>query len=914
MNSDIHALDENTNVFYYCCCPTFVDFVPDQGNLIDEPKLTNPDLADYRLQASSPCINAGSNQAWMELAQDLEGNPRIIGGIVDMGAYEFVFLGVKPSALTNSVMSGDTASSSFTICNNAESDSLYWTITATNNWIKLSSYSGTLAPGATQEIFTTNGLAFLAAGVYQSTVTIATTNASGLMLSDAVAMTLNVMELIRDPMTLYATSIQNQNGSNQTFRIWNAAGGALPYSITPNVPWLTVEPASGILTGATAAATNIITVAFNTAALASGPHAGSIAIQPLLGGNARIIDVDLLVDPGPMLGVSAGALELEMMLGQSVAEGQLALWNNSAGDYAFDYEMTADQAWLTLILDESSGSNLTGRLAPGETNAVTLSVLGGDLQPGISNATLTITATNSYGNPAIGSPARVAVTLRIKVMDLSLSSERLLGSILQGYNAATQHFELWNGSATNSMNFRISDDVPWLMVVPTNGSTALGEHVKATVSYNTAALDAGTSNATISVVAWDPSGAWASTSAVAVSLTVKPRAVLACDSLEFLSLTKRQGQTSLLKSFRVWNDSLAPKGGMYWTASVNVPWLRLNPSIGRSKGDYNTITETYQTSGLKPGRYQAMITLHALDEADGRAALQSPIKIRRELVVQGTKGLDFFGDGSSAAVAVYGVKSGWWGFKRLSDKQTTTTWFGGEGYQPVPADYNGDGQWELALYCADKAAWYLRELDSDYIVELRPWGGIGYEPVVGDFDGDGRADYALYAESSGMWYILRSSDGQTLSGQFGGPGYRPLAGDFDGDGISDVALYHVVSGNWYIINVSGNVIAWDALWGGEGFTPVVGDFNGDGCMDMAAYHEATGLWFAQTVTGQNILWWVPWGGPDFKPVSGDYNGDAITELTVYHEPSGTWFMRTVAGTTYQWKLPWGGPGYIPLGE
>jgi hypothetical protein len=45
---------------------------------------------NYRLLITSPCINAGINQDWMVAATDLDGNPRISWGTVDMGAYEFL--------------------------------------------------------------------------------------------------------------------------------------------------------------------------------------------------------------------------------------------------------------------------------------------------------------------------------------------------------------------------------------------------------------------------------------------------------------------------------------------------------------------------------------------------------------------------------------------------------------------------------------------------------------------------------------------------------------------------------------------------------------------------------------------------------------------------------------------------------
>jgi hypothetical protein len=75
-------------VLNYCCT------TPDpgvRGNITNEPMFVDLAAGNLRLLSNSPCINSGTNQDWMINATDLDGDTRIRGERVDMGAYERAF-------------------------------------------------------------------------------------------------------------------------------------------------------------------------------------------------------------------------------------------------------------------------------------------------------------------------------------------------------------------------------------------------------------------------------------------------------------------------------------------------------------------------------------------------------------------------------------------------------------------------------------------------------------------------------------------------------------------------------------------------------------------------------------------------------------------------------------------------------
>jgi len=110
-NSDSYGADEETSQVHVESGPAAIPYrycniegwtgggggTGQVGGIGTEPRFVDPNGVDgvagtaddnLRLQGGSPCIDAGDNSAVVHPARDLDGKVRIMGGVVDMGAYE----------------------------------------------------------------------------------------------------------------------------------------------------------------------------------------------------------------------------------------------------------------------------------------------------------------------------------------------------------------------------------------------------------------------------------------------------------------------------------------------------------------------------------------------------------------------------------------------------------------------------------------------------------------------------------------------------------------------------------------------------------------------------------------------------------------------------------------------------------
>lgn len=91
IGADMFFEDNGASIAISHCCYSNLAWQTGTGVILRSNVVTNPLLTeDMHLRAGSPCIDTGTNQAWMVAATDLWGRPRISNTCVDMGANETV--------------------------------------------------------------------------------------------------------------------------------------------------------------------------------------------------------------------------------------------------------------------------------------------------------------------------------------------------------------------------------------------------------------------------------------------------------------------------------------------------------------------------------------------------------------------------------------------------------------------------------------------------------------------------------------------------------------------------------------------------------------------------------------------------------------------------------------------------------
>lgn len=393
--------------------------------------------------------------------------PRIAvsGGDLDDGA-------LAPFCLEGENAAGQT----FDVFNSGV-ETLRFSISDNVAWLSLSPTTGN-STGGTVTINATYNTSGLAAGTYNATITITSTDASNSPFT--VSVNLTVYEI--NPLTVTPVELENiigegRDASDQTLVLSNRSNSPVNWSVASDEAWCIPATTVGSLTSGTLdpGETVELTVEYDSDALAAGVHTATITFNGDSGETPTDVPVELTVLADPRIGTSLPSnptLSRTIAPGQSLIDNQFGIYNIGGG--TLDYEVASDQAWLAV--DPDSG------LSTGETDQITVSYDVSGLSAGTHNATITITDA-----AADNSPVEIEVTIVVEEPEPPSNETTMNVSVVRGQNTTRQ---ITLAPASPGYDYEAESDELWLTVDPSTGSVA-GISVPVDLEFDSDELDIG---------------------------------------------------------------------------------------------------------------------------------------------------------------------------------------------------------------------------------------------------------------------------------------------------------------------------------------------------------------------------------------------------------------------------------------
>ncbi|MDD5679230.1 MAG: MBG domain-containing protein [Kiritimatiellae bacterium] len=920
----------STNVAFTNNCMMSTNGVTGFGNITNDPAFLNFADGNYRLGARSPCKNAGTNQAWMIGATDWDGNPRMIGPNVDMGAFENpMSWTVVPVTLTNQVMAGLMPTNQGFAVNDTGSNSLYYSIT-NDEWMSGTTTNGMLSNYGSSAILAvfSSSITSWPAGFSNTVINVVVSNDVSALYppeTQTVDVVMNIMQMQTAPASL-TNNIMRGFASSQTFDVADLGYGLLEYTVsTGSYAWVSVSPVGGILTNVS---TNTITVTY-AADLPAGQTTGLLTVASSSGGGAtqyvaltvNVIDLE----------ASPGGLTNTVLINYTPTNRFFTLVN--PGSAPLTYTLTTNATWV--FCADPAGGVLAG---PG-TNIIDVSYAStiGWTPDTVSNAVVTIVSTNGGG-------ATQTVSIVINVVGLlppagvTASKGTFADKVLVTWDTVTNAtgYQVWRNTAniTNTATNidviatnRYDDitavpEVTYYYWVRSVNELGAGVFSLSDFGYRNLYPPAGVSatkgtHSDKVVVSWTAAAGavgyevWRNTSgdtgsATKVSSTdvvgTSYNDTIADHAVIYTYWVKTKGASGAASAFSAsdtgWRGLSSPavtasKGlpkevSVTWTASAGATYYELWKSTTDNSSTatllYSGTATSYRDMAVTAGNryyYWVKAVCPLGDSGMGASAYG----------LCGAAKWDFNGDGRSD-VWYYHEPSGRWYYLMTSNALSTGV-FGGPGWVGMPTDYDGDGKADFGLYEAASGTWKaLISINGYGLVGTSGFGGPGYTLIDGDYDGDGKSDPALYQESTGTWLLLLSKYGYGLAGTsgFGQPGDIAVPADYDGDGITDLAIYRSSTGAWMILQSGSGYQLLTVQFGISGYVPVPGAYNGQGHALIAIYSDVSGYWYIRT--GPTEYYTVSFGQPGHVPMPADYDGDRYDDQCVFYRSSqdAIWYL------------------------
>ncbi len=393
--------------------------------------------------------------------------------------------------------------------------------------------------------------------------------------------------------------------------------------------WLNISPGNGTTSSNPS-------VSVNAAGLGPGQYYGTIIFSTAKSTQTLPVTLTITQAATPILGASPAQMSFNAIIGNSQAPVVQNLTLTNTGGSALHWRISASTnfggSWLSVT--RTSGS-LAAHASASASMAV--SVLAG-LTPNTYTGAITVTAIDSAGHPAVGSPQLIPVTfIVLPACTISVAPAALNFAAVSGQpGPATQNATIMaNGTCTHTLIWTVSTDSPWITATPASGSVSLSSASGTHIGVLLSGLGANTYTGRVSISAIDRVTHQAAgvAQSIAVSLIVQPPCTLQPPSAasEFFSSEVGTNPNPASQKFTIGIFG-ACTGNITITPTATQGWLTVTPASATITGGAATFTVTVTSTALNADTYGSTISLAAVN-ASGMAISGSPQTIAVTLKV-----------------------------------------------------------------------------------------------------------------------------------------------------------------------------------------------------------------------------------------------------------------------------------------
>ncbi|MEO8971019.1 MAG: hypothetical protein ABI406_05380 [Ktedonobacteraceae bacterium] len=393
--------------------------------------------------------------------------------------------------------------------------------------------------------------------------------------------------------------------------------------------WLRVVTTSGTTPSHAA-------IAVNTAGLTADIYTGTIIFNSKAGTQTLFVSLILGQATTPLMSTNPTTLSFSSVAGQSNPSTQpLTLSNSGGGTLSWLASTTTSigGAWLTIAPD--SGTLTGDQSATISVNAMEQS----GLAPGTYTGTITITGTDSFGQPVNGSPQTIPVSFTVlPPCTISATPAALSFTGISGQPAPPAQNASISASGTcqHALTWTASTSSAWLSVSPSAGSLSLKSSATVSIGVLLAGLQPQTYSGAITITATDSVSHQhvGTPQTVAVTLTVQPPCTLQAPAPTAETFNAEVGTNPTAQTFTIGITGSCTGSVTLNATATGGSWLAVSPGSASITHGSTTFTVTVTSSSLAAGQYSGTISIAAVD--GGITIVNSPQTVAITLNVLAT--------------------------------------------------------------------------------------------------------------------------------------------------------------------------------------------------------------------------------------------------------------------------------------